>query len=311
MFNKKFLKITPYEISSTIAKNGFFFHESALTQEFIKSIIKNCNSNELAINKNSLGGVMTKDQYYNTNILATSKTFFNLCTSDIVLSICNYFFKDSNFRLKAYRYYETYSGNNMQWHNDTKTSDKFLDIKGLIFIVYISDVFDGEFQYVNGSHINSNKFKKNDFTSEELNKEYGKKSIISFKGKKGSLIIYNTAGIHRAKPAINKKSHIRKSLFFQVDLSNNSEPIILNPSFIDKSKKDILTFLGFGKPCSYQPYPNTNISDMPTKLFFAKILLPWVKGQPKKIVKKSISIDNKLRIKWLIKKLKDFYKNKR
>lgn len=307
MFNKNFLNLEIKAIVNEIEKNGFFFYESALSKNFIKAILKDCNSEDISLNKNSLSGIRTKSQYYNTNIIALSKSFFNLCTSDFVLSLCNSFFKESEFRLKAHRYYETYSANSMQWHNDTKTSDKFLDIKGLIFIVYINDVFDGEFQYINGSHINSKKFKKNDFTKEELKKEYGEKNIINFKGKRGSLIIYNTAGIHRAKPSLNKINHARKSLFFQVDLSNNSEPIILNPSFIDKSKEDVLNFLGFGKPCSYQSYPRTKISDLPTKVLFSQVIIPWLLGQPKNIIKSSISIDNRIRIKKFLSQIRNLF----
>ena len=86
----------------------------------------------------------------------------------------------------------------------------------MIFIVYITDVLDGEFQYVQGSHLLSSSFQKNDFTTNELMSLFKQEDIKSFKGPKGSIIIYNTAGIHRAKPAISKK-HTRKSLFFQVD----------------------------------------------------------------------------------------------
>ena len=48
-----------------------------------------------------------------------------------------------------------------------------------------------------------------------VNKSYSD-SIISFKKPKGSLIVYNAYGVHRAKPS-KDKSLIRKSLFFQVD----------------------------------------------------------------------------------------------
>ena len=40
--------------------------------------------------------------------------------------------------------------------------------------------------------------------------------IVGFKKPKGSIVIYNTHGVHRAKPS-KDKSLVRKSLFFQVD----------------------------------------------------------------------------------------------
>ena len=41
-----------------------------------------------------------------------------------------------------------------------------------------------------------------------------KNEIVGFKGKKGTIFIYNTWGVHRAKPTSNSE-FVRKSLFFQ------------------------------------------------------------------------------------------------
>ena len=62
----------------------------------------------------------------------------------------------------------------------------------------------------------------------------------------------------------------RKSLFFQVDRSNNSEPIIVNPSFFNTSEKEVFNYLGFGEENTYDAFPNTSIKDLPFKKFLSK-----------------------------------------
>ena len=73
----------------------------------------------------------------------------------------------------------------------------------------------------------SNKFDSPEITNEFIDKNYSK-LIKSFKLPKGSLLIYDATGIHRAKPFKNNK-YVRKSLYFQVDAyDENSEKILLN-----------------------------------------------------------------------------------
>src|SRR5207253_11372341 len=85
----------------------------------------------------------------------------------------------------------------------------------------------------------------------------------SFKMPSGSLVIYNTYGIHRAKP-VKSGSFVRKSVFFQVDSEiENSEPIIVNTEFITETNNRIAMFLGFGKAARYEVFPNTNLDSLP------------------------------------------------
>ena len=151
----------------------------------------------------------------------------------------------------------------MQWHTDNKTDKKFAKIPGLIFIFYVSDVDDGEFQYIKGSHNWSLESGHSDYSDAYVEKNY-KDKIKSFKLSKGSLIIYNTNGIHRAKPSLNK-NFIRKSVFFQIDGKiENSEPIIVNTEFIVfKTDNKTLMLLGFGKPSNYNLYPSTTLKTLP------------------------------------------------
>ena len=86
--------------------------------------------------------------------------------------------------------------------------------------------------------------------------------VKSFKMPKGSIIVYNTHGIHRAKPS-NSSNFVRKSLFFQVDGNDNSEPLLINPSFMTEFDERIRMYLGFGRKSSNTPFPHTDETTIP------------------------------------------------
>ena len=125
--------------------------QKAIDENLLNNVLIDVNENKFSINKNWVTGVYTKSQYYLTNILGCSKSFYNLITNEKIMNTCeNYMGK--NFRLKATRYYETHPSHEMHWHTDNKADKEFKEIKGLIFIVYLEDVEDGEFQYIKNSH---------------------------------------------------------------------------------------------------------------------------------------------------------------
>jgi len=263
-FSEDFLKIDTETLIKNLKEKGYFSFPNAISNNAIRIIEKDATNLKFNLNNNEITGVYYEHQYYFTNLLTISKTFYNFVTSSFVFEICRKYL-GNRFRLKALRYYETFGGHDMQWHTDNKTDRAFADIPGIIFIFYISDVEDGEFQYIEGSHLWSGEKAYNNYDNEFIQKKH-KEKIKSFKLPKGSLIIYNTYGIHRAKPVFNKK-FVRKSVFFQVDSDiENSEPINLNTKFISKINSDIEMFLGFGKPSdsvNYKVYPETNIKFLP------------------------------------------------
>lgn len=301
IFTKAFQETEIDNVVNEINKNGFFEFENALTSEAVSKIEKEAKT-KLDINQNKIGGVYYEKQYYYTNLLTISKTFYDFVTSKFVLETCKRYLGNS-FRLKALRYYETYGGHHMQWHTDNKTDKGFAHIPGLIFIFYVSDVENGQFQYIKGSHTWSGKKAYSNYNDDFINKNY-KDKIKNFKLPKGSLIIYNTYGIHRAEPVF-KNNFTRKSVFFQVDSEiENSEPIILNTKFITEMNDEISMFLGFGKPSNYEVYPKTSLNTLPLNksLLFnlIKYLLyrffrtisnyssNFIKGIIKKFVKKNL-----------------------
>jgi len=260
VFSDSFLEVNPFDIVSAIKSDGYFCFEKAFTEEFIENIESDVKRNRFRPNKNGISGAYTESQYFLTNMLACSKSFFDYCTDQKVLDVCQSFMGNF-FRLKTLRYYETYGSMRMMWHTDSKNSLGFDPITGLIFIAYISDVYDGEFQYIQGSHEYSMNAKKNDF-DEFFVKENLQDKIKSFKMPKGSVIIYNTHGIHRAKPAENS-NFVRKSLFFQVDSNDRSEPILVNTSYFNKFDEIIKMYLGFGRDGSNISFPQTDESTIP------------------------------------------------
>ena len=287
------------DYATKIKEKGYLFLPNALSQEFISDIKKDISKNRNNFNNNKLGGVSLRTQYFNTFLLSISRSFYNYCTSEFILELSNEILQRDDFRLKALRFYETYSGHKMQWHSDTKTPEGFKSIPGIIFICYVSDVPKGEFQYIEGSHKWSQKKLHNDFNENFVIKHYSKK-IKSFKGSSGDLIIYDTAGIHRAAP-YQDKSFTRSSLFFQVDCENNSEPIYLNSSFIDPSNKKIMKYLGFGEPSDYQEYPICSAGVAPTKLIIRQVIFP----KSKRLLIELLKFLLPKRIKFVIEKFKN------
>ena len=267
IFTNAFQEIEINNVVKEINENGYFAFANALTSEAVSKIEKEAKT-KLDINQNKISGVYFEKQYYFTNLLTISKTFYDFVTSKFVLETCERYLGNS-FRLKALRYYETYGGTHMQWHTDNKTDKSFAHIPGLIFIFYVSDVENGQFQYIKGSHTWSGKKGYSDYSDDFINKNY-KDKIKNFKLSKGSLIIYNTYGIHRAEPVF-KNNFTRRSVFFQVDSEiENSEPIILNTKFITEMNDKISMFLGFGKPSNYEVFPKSSLNTLPLNksLFF-------------------------------------------
>ncbi len=274
LFTKEFQKIDPAMVAEELKNKGFFSFSKAFTTKAINAIEKDATKSKLNLNDNRICGVYAETQYHLTKLLCVSKTFFDFVTSNFVFDVCRKHLGDE-FRLKALRYYETYGGHHMQWHTDNKTDRGFSHIPGIIIIFYISDVKEGQFQYIEGSHLWSGEKAYSNYSEEFINKEY-KDKVRDFKLPSGSMVIYNTYGIHRAEPVSNK-SFVRKSVFAQIDAQiEDGEPIILDSKIITKMNSDVAMFLGFGKPSNYVAYPPTSINTLPLNKNVLGIFLKYV-----------------------------------
>ena len=284
IFSKEFFNLDFKLISNEIKEKGFFSFERALTEDFINQIINDVENCGLSLNNNNVGGVYYTrgSQFFLTHMLAVSKSFFNYSTSPKVFDICNDYFNDK-YRLKSLRYYENLAGQGMQWHTDNRNylgkefSGTTNKNPGIIILAYISDVEDGEFQYIKGSHIWSSNNKFNDYKIEYINENH-KDNIIGFKKPKGSIIIYNTHGIHRAKPS-SQKGFVRKNILLRVDQDiEHAEPILLRTEYLEKIDERLKTYLGFGEKTS-DMYPPSSLETMPiNKRVFAEIS-KWLIGR--------------------------------
>ena len=274
IISEKLYNIDIQIVVKELQNKGYFSFPKALSNDALLAIEQDATKSKLNLNNNEISGVYSEKQYFLTNLLSVSKTFYDFVTSNFVFDICKNYL-GNEFRLSALRYYETFGGHHMQWHTDNKTDRDVAKIPGIIFIFYVSDVEDGEFQYIEGSHLWSGEKAYNDYDDDLIQKKY-KDKIKSFKHPKGSLIIYNTYGIHRAKP-VTDKNFLRKSVFFQVDTeTKNSEPIILNTKFISTVNSDIEMLFGFGKPSNYKVFPNTSIKSLPLSNKVIRVFLKYL-----------------------------------
>ena|ERR1700733_8336803 len=261
LFSESFLSVPNATIVEAIKTDGVFCAPAALTENFLSSICEDVARTGHGLNRNWISSVYAGDQLFLCHMFAVSRSFAKFSTHPRLFELFDQIL-EGNYRLKAHRYYETYGGHHMQWHTDNKTDRGFAHIPGLIVIVYISDVEDGEFQYVRGSQHWSGGGGYNDYTDQFVERNCHK-DILSFKGPRGTLVIYDTYGIHRAKP-VKKGNFVRKSLLIQVDAAlEASEPLLVNPEYIDNLDNRIKRYLGFGQPSGYSIYPQTDLSTMP------------------------------------------------
>ncbi len=275
IFSPAFLQTDPKAIAEAIRADGFFSMQGALTPEWLAALSADVAAHPFAINKNWVTGVYAENQYYLGPMTACSRSFVDYVTHDKVFSVCDTLLGNT-YRLKAMRYYETYGHHLMQWHTDNKTDRSFAHIPGLIFICYIEDVEDGEFQYVRGSQNWSGDKAYSDYTDEFIQANH-RKDVVDFKAPKGTIVIYDTYGIHRAKPVL-RGDFVRKSLFFQVDSKvDSAEPLLLNPSYLNKELTPKLqAYLGFGQPAEYELYPRTGLNTLQFRRLSARAIVYWV-----------------------------------
>jgi hypothetical protein len=262
------------KILNDLRTKGYHTIDAFIKLDDVEEIENDVTKNRYSLNQNTLNGLYYETQYYFINLLSDSKKCYDFITSNFLLNICQNYLGDS-FRLRALRYYETMSGHIMKWHTDNKQDRKKIKFNGLIFIIYISDVEDGEFQFIEGSHKFSDKFDSPELSDEFINSNYSN-LIKSFKLPKGSLIIYDATGIHRAKP-FTDNNYVRKSLYFQVDAyEENGEKILLNSRFLNNLTPEIKKILGLGKENNYPTYPNTNLNRMPINGPIFSMISKWL-----------------------------------
>ena len=177
-------------------------------------------------------------QRYLADTLSYGKEIIDVYTNDFLIELAETYAQDK-VHLSNYRIYSTYPSEDfkMWWHLDNKIDtydfEKKVfvqtvvpDDKGIIFLMYLSDVEDGGVQVVKGSHKWSSDYEREDF--DHMENEFSN-DIVTFNNRpKGTFVAYDYGLIHRAKPYSGGK--IRTSMFGQLSPSRmpTGEPILLN-----------------------------------------------------------------------------------
>ena len=209
-------------------------------------------------------------QRYLADTLSYGKEIIDVYTNPTLIEIAEKYAKDL-VHLSNYRIYSTYPSEDfkMWWHLDNKidTYDfekkTFIqqvvpDDKGLIFLMYLTDVVDGGVQLVKGSHKWSRKYNKESF--DHMEDEF-LNDIVTFNNcPKGTFVVYDYATIHRAKPY--NGGQVRTSMFGQLSPSRMpaGEPILLNVRDISKLSEKQKQVLNFGKNPTTMNWPIGDIN---------------------------------------------------
>ena len=262
LFSESFLSIPDAIIVKAIKTDGVFCAPAALTENFLRSICEDIAHTGHGLNRNWISPVFTRHQLFLCHMTAVSRSFIKFCTHPRFFGLFDQIL-GSSYCLKLQRYYETYGGHHMHWHTDNWRESAFVHTPSLIVLAYISDVEDGEFQFVRRSQNWSGEEGYNDYTDQFVEQNCYR-DILSFSGPRGTLIIYDTCGIHRARP-VKKGKFVRKSIVFQVD-SSPGEPLLINPEYIDNLDDRMKRYLGFGQPSGLILWPQTDLSTMPLSM---------------------------------------------
>ena len=190
MFDTFFNNTSTNTIVSEIKSKGYYAFEKAIEEKYVDHLLSEIDFDSISLNSNDVGVVNANNIKFLTHCLASSKSTFDIITSDKVLDICKSYFTDT-FNLVNHRIYKTCKSSHMPWHTDNnrqvgnKLSEKH-EMPGLLFLFYLSDVDKNAFQFIDGSHKFSKKYSKEVYLSDKYIQSAYKKHILTFYMKKGS-----------------------------------------------------------------------------------------------------------------------------
>lgn len=314
-----FTDVSTSEVVDEIKNKGYYAFEKAIDEEYVDAMLNEINFNDILLNINDAGVVAAQNIRYLTHCLATSEKVYNIITAPKILDICKAYFSDA-FKLTNHRVYQTTKSQHMPWHTDNnRQNGKNLSgkhtMQGLLFLFYLSDVEMNAFQFVESSHKWSQQYSNEIYLSDTLIETKYKKEVLTFCMKKGSLILCDIHGIHRAEPFTNK-SYKRTTLLFQVDEvgsqnEGHGEKNLVNTEFLKDLSPEVMDYLGFGFKRSYPAFPNSslatmNLSDIISlqKQLFSKTFSAITKNIAKAILPAEAIINAK-RMKWNLKNKKE------
>lgn len=260
---KAFRRISPEEIVRELRGTGYLAIEGALADQAADSILHDVDDLEVHINRNVPPNVVHRGVTYANHVLARSKTAFDVVTDSHVTDILRQGLGEV-FSMTGKRAYETRGGSYMCFHSDIlKPMEEADRLDSIVFIFYLNDVVDGEWQIVEGSHLWPQIAPPSRAYDDEL---LARKDVTvsGFKMPKGSLLVYNGRLLHRAKPYAGG-DWARRSFFFQVNRGHKKgEPILIETGFIGPDlSEDAKMLLGFGRPPRVPAFPETSAIHLP------------------------------------------------
>ena len=252
------IKINPVEILNLISEDGYADLTGIISEDQVEIINEKIKfAMEQPHSNGQRGYVKQGCQRYLADTLSYGKEIIDVYTNPTLIEIAEKYAEDL-VHLSNYRIYSTYPSEDfkMWWHLDNKidTYDfekkTFIqqvvpDDKGLIFLMYLTDVVDGGVQLVKGSHKWSRKHDQESF--DHMEDEFSDHIVTFNNCPKGTFVVYDYATIHRAKPY--NGGQVRTSMFGQLSPSRMpaGEPILLNVRDICELSKKQEQVLNFGK----------------------------------------------------------------
>lgn len=266
-FSDAFQQVRVEEIYQAILRDGYFVCERALRDEAVEQILEDVHHLRWDVNRNEVPNVRTPSQTFNTHCLAASKTAFDLIVSDKLTNLCRLALGPV-FRLMFVRVYETRyradqrASENQTFHVDLQ-QPKLTDFDGLAAMVYLTDVSDGEFQFVRGSHRWGVSYDGTPENDALIHRDHAD-DIVRFLMPKGTIILYHNRGVHRgAMPTVPGK---RQSLSLQVNRGAvTGPPLIVDVGFLDELSEDARTLLGMGELATLALWPDTTAKHLDLK----------------------------------------------
>jgi len=246
------------ELINRISNDGFAVIEDFISPNTLAKFMPEVYRRFDRLSYNGTKGyVRVPGQKYLQDTLTIHQEILKIYLHPFILDYCEEY-TGNPVHLSDYRIYQNLEGHRMPWHVDNKQTlpdltEKMLDYKGLIALIYLDDIDHGPFQFVRGSHLWSSPFNK-EMWDDEIEKY--STDIVTFNNQKaGTLIVYDTRGIHRAEPF--QKGRPRTALFAQyADLDKpTGEPIFINTEHMADLSERSVQVLRFGRKASARTWP--------------------------------------------------------
>ena len=219
IYNGFFLKINPSNEYKQFKRDGFLVKEKFLTKDqchnFITQIDLNIKNDKISWKDEKGSDIRIFNFTSKTKIFKNENIDLDcFYRKYISTKECQKFIMANKLVAK-----ENNLGSGGGWHRDN------LNRRQLKFMIYLNDVNEdnGAFQYIPKTHKVSSKLFTNSlsnnfrYSSNKINKLYPKKSI-KLSAKAGTLIVFDSSGLHRGSPILKDKRYALTQYMFDSEI---------------------------------------------------------------------------------------------